>query len=482
MHQLLLVCLHMDGHTHIPHQLETLLKKLPSDARPYFVGGCVRDGLLGLPVKDYDLEIFGVPFDDLMRILKTCGRTDTVGKSFGVIKWTPQKGQTFDIALPRMETKSGRGHRGFDVIADPNLTTTEAAARRDFTINAIMYDPIRQEMIDPFGGRKDLENKILRHTSPAFSEDPLRVLRGMQFAGRFGLTGHSDTLKLCRSIKDQFEELAPERVWEEWRKWATLSRHPSMGLAFLDVSGWLEHFPELNAMKGVPQDPIWHPEGDVWQHTCHCCNALVTLPAWEETESEQDRLVWMLAILLHDTGKTSTTEQVEKEGKTRIVSPGHDKVSANLADEFLLRMKAPNNIRERIIPLVAQHMIHMGTVTDRAVRRLAKRLEPETIPSLCTVMTADAMGRPPLSKTIPSHIQEIQQRAEELDVLSNAPAPFLKGRDLIALGIEPGKQMGEWLKQGYELQLEGELENREAALAWIRVHAKRPPETSGPSA
>jgi len=145
-------------------------------------------------------------------------------------------------------------------------------------------------------------------------------------------------------------------------------------------------------------------------------------------------------------------------------------------------MKAPNNIRERIIPLVAQHMIHVGTVTDRAIRRLAKRLEPETIPSLCTVMTADAMGRPPLSKTIPSHIQEIQQRAEELDVLSNAPAPFLKGRDLIALGIEPGKQMGEWLKQGYELQLEGELGSREEALAWIRVHAKRPPETSGPSA
>jgi tRNA nucleotidyltransferase/poly(A) polymerase len=171
---------------------------------------------------------------------------------------------------------------------------------------------------------------------------------------------------------------------------------------------------------------------------------------------------------------------VEKDGQMRIVSPGHDRVSAILADEFLLRMKAPNIIRERVIPLVAQHMIHVNTITDRAVRRLAKRLEPETIPSLCTVMSADAMGRPPLSTSIPEHIHEIRKRAEELDVLSNAPTPFLKGRDLMAMGIEPGKQMGEWLQQAYELQLEGELENREKALNWVRVQTNRPPNTGGP--
>lgn len=472
----------MDGLIKIPNQLETLLKALPSHARPFLVGGCVRDGLLGLPIKDYDLEIFGLPFEELMKILKERGRTDTVGKCFGIIKWTPQKGQTFDIALPRRETKSGKGHRGFDVVADPNLTTTDAAARRDFTINAIMYDPMHHEMLDPFDGKNDLENKVLRHTSPAFSEDPLRVLRGMQFAGRFGLTGHPDTIRLCQSIKQKFHELASERIWEEWHKWASLSRQPSMGLAFLDAAGWMEHFPELHAMKGIPQDPVWHPEGDVWQHTCHCCDALVHLPAWKTAKNEQDRLVWMLAILLHDTGKTSTTSQVEKEGTMRIVSPGHDKVSATLAEEFLIRMKAPNIIRERIIPLVAQHMIHVNTVTDRAVRRLAKRLEPETIPSLCTVMSADAMGRPPLSFEIPAHILEIQRRAEELNVLSNAPEPFLKGRDLIAMGIEPGKQMGEWLRQSYELQLEGDLENHQAALDWIQLQTKRPPEMGGPCA
>ena len=464
----------------IPHPLETLIKELPSHARPYLVGGCVRDGLLGLPVKDYDLEIFGIRFDDLMVILKKHGRTDTVGKSFGIIKWTPVKGQTFDIALPRKEIKSGKGHRGFNVVADPNLTTTEAAARRDFTINAIMYDPIRHEMMDPYDGRKDLENRILRCTSSAFAEDPLRVLRGMQFAGRFGLTGHPDTIKLCQSIKQEFHELASERVWEEWRKWACLSRFPSMGLAFLDQTGWMEHFPELRSMQNVPQDPVWHPEGDVWKHTCHCCDALVNLPSWTKAENEEDRLVWMLAILLHDTGKVSTTSKVEKDGQMRIVSPGHDRVSAILADEFLLRMKAPNIIRERVIPLVAQHMIHVNTITDRAVRRLAKRLEPETIPSLCTVMSADAMGRPPLSTSIPEHIHEIRKRAEELDVLSNAPTPFLKGRDLMAMGIEPGKQMGEWLQQAYELQLEGELENREKALNWVRVQTNRPPNTGGP--
>lgn len=462
----------MDEFIHIPHHLEALLKALPKDARPYLVGGCVRDGLLGLPVKDFDLEVFGVPYEDLINVLQSLGRTDEVGRSFGVIKWTPQKGETYDIALPRREIKSGKGHRGFEVVADPYLSPAEAATRRDFTINAIMYDPIHHAILDPFNGRDDLERCILRHTSPAFAEDPLRVLRGMQFAGRFGLKGDAATLTLCGSIKDQYQDLAVERIWEEWRKWAALSRHPSMGLQFLDASGWLEHFPELHAMKGVPQDPIWHPEGDVWQHTCHCCDALVKLPAWQSANSEQDRQVWMLAVLLHDTGKTTTTSSVEKEGKMRIVSPGHDKVSATLAEDFLFRLKAPNQIRERIIPLVAQHMIHVNTVTDRAVRRLAIRLEPETIPSLCTVMAADAMGRPPLSRTIPDHIQEIQKRAEALDVLANAPEPFIQGRDLIALGMHPGKKMGELIRQSYELQLEGTLDTQQTALEWVRCEIK----------
>ena len=208
-------------------------------------------------------------------------------------------------------------------------------------------------------------------------------------------------------------------------------------------------------------------------------DALVELPPWKQARSEQDRLVWMMAVLLHDTGKESTTSAVEKNGRMRIVSPGHDKVSATLAESFLNRMKAPNQIRERIIPLVAQHMMHVEKVTDRAVRRLAKRLEPETIPSLCTIMSADAMGRPPLDRSLPKHITDIQQKAEALDVLAKAPEPFLKGRDLMAIGMQPGKQMGEWIRESYELQLEGELTSHEEALSWVHRRIQMSSQTTG---
>ena len=187
----------------------------------------MRDGLLGIDIKDYDVEVFNIPLIDLLKVLEKQGRVDTVGRAFGVIKWTPCKGETYDIAVPRKELKSGKGHRGFDVEPDPYLPHELAASRRDYTINSIMYDPLKHEMLDPFGGKNDLDRKVLRHTSEAFAEDPLRVLRGMQFAGRFGMTGDQETLRLCQKISEQFHELPMERVWAEWNKWAAQSRFPS---------------------------------------------------------------------------------------------------------------------------------------------------------------------------------------------------------------------------------------------------------------
>src|SRR5437867_10534960 len=229
----------------LPGELVQILQQTPALKQAYLVGGCVRDWLLGIANKDFDVEVFGVSYEELVEALKPWGRTDLVGRSFGVVKLTVRSGQTFDFTIPRRDSKIAPGHKGFEISFDPAITPQEAAARRDFTINSLMYDPRRQQVLDFFGGEQDLRNRVLRHTSAAFVEDPLRVLRGMQLAARFALRADPSTIELARSIKPSYPELALERVREEWFKWASKSTLPSAGLHFLVQSGWIEHFPEL---------------------------------------------------------------------------------------------------------------------------------------------------------------------------------------------------------------------------------------------
>jgi tRNA nucleotidyltransferase (CCA-adding enzyme) len=285
----------------LPDELAEILRNLPQS---YLVGGCVRDALLGHAVKDYDVEVFGVTYEQLAQSLSRWGRPDLVGKSFGVVKLTLPSGAIYDFSVPRRDSKVGAGHKGFQITFDPSITPQAAAARRDFTINALMYDPRADQVLDFFHGQEDLGNRVLRHTSAAFTEDPLRVLRGMQFCARFELTPADETVRLCRNMKASYRELAVERVRDEWFKWAARSRLPSAGLKFLQATEWIEHFPELKAIIGVPQEPEWHPEGDVFTHTCHCCDALVKLPAWLEA-GEDARIVLSLATLTHDFGKAT---------------------------------------------------------------------------------------------------------------------------------------------------------------------------------
>jgi tRNA nucleotidyltransferase (CCA-adding enzyme) len=378
----------------IPSELQKIIDETPELKRAYLVGGCVRDWLLGIPGKDYDIEVFGLGYEQLAAALARWGKVDLVGRSFGVVKLTTSRRETYDFSIPRRDSKTAPGHKGFEIQFDPALTPREAAARRDFTINSLMFDPRRGELLDFYGGEADLRNRVLRHTSPAFPEDPLRVLRGMQFAARFNLSAASETIELARSIKGTYAELARERVREEWFKWAEKSSTPSLGLRFLVQTEWIEHFPELNRTRGVPQDPEWHPEGDVFTHTSHCCDSLAALPQWQSADRES-RIVYMLAILTHDFGKAVTTEEALKHGRICIVSPGHEHVSGELAESFLERINAPGTVRERVRPLVVNHMAHFETISDRAIRRLAKRLEPENIQGLLMVMTADAFGRLP---------------------------------------------------------------------------------------
>jgi tRNA nucleotidyltransferase (CCA-adding enzyme) len=316
----------------IPEELLVVLAAVRREGRPRLVGGCVRDALLGLPPKDFDVEVGGLDFDGLHAILAPFGATDVVGRNFGVIKLR-LAGAEYDFSLPRRDSKTGSGHRGFVVAPDPELTEADAAARRDFTINAISYDPFTGQLSDPCGGQRDLAARVLRHTSAAFGEDPLRVLRAFQFAARFDLTLAPETAEVCRQIAPSFAELPVERVWGEWDKWLTQSVRPSRGLAVLAEAGWLAHFPEIAALSGTPQDPAWHPEGDVFIHTTHCCDALAALPAWLEAAPARRRIL-MLAVLAHDFGKPATTVFAERRGQLRWISPGHECAGLPLVERF----------------------------------------------------------------------------------------------------------------------------------------------------
>jgi tRNA nucleotidyltransferase (CCA-adding enzyme) len=451
----------------IPPELENILLQTAELSRAYLVGGAVRDALLGLPPgRDFDIEVFGVNYEQLVHALSRWGRTDLVGRSFGVVKLNTGGDCHYDFTVPRQDSKVAPGHKGFEMEFDPALTPEAAAGRRDFTINAIMYDPRARRTLDFFGGAADLRNRVLRQTSAAFAEDPLRVLRGMQFAGRFNLTAAPETVELCRRMKSACAELAVERVREEWFKWAQSSTVPSAGLRFLAETGWIDHFPEIKSMMGVPQEPDWHPEGDVFIHTCHCCDALARLKQWQ-AEDPQSRIAHMLAVLAHDFGKPATTHQAMKDGVMRIISPGHEEAGAALAANFLERMRAPQAVQARVLPLVRNHLFYCQSMSDRAVRRLARRLEPENIQGLCLVMTADSMGRPPRPAVEPGFVRQLLARAHELQVRQKPPEPILMGRHLIELGLEPGKMFGTILHKAYEAQLEGAFFDLTQAWQWL---------------
>lgn len=450
----------------LPPLLQRVLESDGIFARAFLVGGCVRDALLGLQPADFDVEVYGTGYDELHRVLSRFGSTDLVGRAFGVVILSLPDGNHVDFTLPRRDSRVGRGHRGFVVTPDPALSPEDAAARRDFTLNALAYDPRAHEVLDYHGGIADLRARVLRHTSPAFAEDPLRVLRALHFISRFELTVATESVALCRSMADTCGQLPKERVWAEWHKWARQSVRPSLGLAFLRECGWLRHFPELAGMVGVEQDAEWHPEGDVWTHALHCVDALARDPAWQDAGADT-RTAWMFAVLLHDCGKPATTARELRAGRERVVSPGHETAGVPLAQAFLARMGAPNWVAARVTPLVAQHMGYMQAATPRAVRRLATRLQPETITALAAIIRADVAGRPPLPAVPPPAYDDLLRVAAELELHDRAPKPLLQGRHLLERGWESGRALGPVLHAAFEAQLDGEFADLDGALAWL---------------
>jgi len=462
----------------IPSPLRAALSALRSaGGRPCLVGGCVRDWLLGLEPKDFDIEVFGLDYEAMGRALAPFGPTDLVGRSFGVLK-VRLDGAEYDFSLPRRESKTGAGHRGFAIEPDPKLTEAEAAARRDFTLNAISYDPLENRVIDLHGGVNDLKKKILRHTGPAFVEDPLRVLRAFQLAARFEFTIAPETAALCRSIGDSYTELPVERVWGEWDKWATKAVKPSLGLFALKQMGWLRHFPEVAALDGVPQEPEWHPEGDVFVHTCHCLDALVGLATWREGAPNTRRIL-SLSVLGHDFGKPSTTKQAKKRGQLRWISPEHEAAGGPLAESFLRRIGAPLELIEHVRPLVMNHLLHHhgpAEFRDTTVRRLARKIAPATIDDLIAVMRSDHLGRPPLiPKETVQRIELLRAAAQRLALEHVAPKPIVLGRHLIALGLEPGPQFTPALDAAFESQLDGAFNDEAGGIEWMNNYLRAHP-------
>lgn len=438
-----------------------------SGGRAYLVGGCVRSALLGEAVHDFDVEVFGLEPRQLERVLGQLAPYARVGRAFGIYKLA---GWPVDVGLPRSERKSGYGHRGFEVRIDPHLTIPEAARRRDFTLNALYLDMLTGAIEDPLGGLKDLEARQLRHCSERFAEDPLRVLRAMQFAARLPAHVCPETLQLCSGLTP--EGLSPERFFAEWEKLLLQGKLPSRGLQFLKDCGWLRFFPELAALDGCPQDPRWHPEGDVWVHTLHCLDAFAQARCGDREED----LIVGFAVLCHDMGKPSTTE-CDAEG---IRSHGHEHAGLRPARRFMESLNLATRLIEQVLPLVKCHMrpavLFREKSSSASIRRLAR--DCGRLDRLMRVFQADSKGRPPMPDNSAEAVDWILAQARALQVESNQPKRLITGRDLLERGWAAGRAMGRFLDAAYEKQLDGLFTTREEAVAWLE--AQRPGSASFP--
>jgi tRNA nucleotidyltransferase (CCA-adding enzyme) len=455
----------LDAMADVPKKILALARAVrDAGGRALLVGGCVRDALLGLKPKDWDVEVYGVEPAPLRALLENFGRVDAVGEAFTVYKL----GRDLDVSLPRRERKTARGHRGFVVEGDPSMTFAEAARRRDFTINAILEDPLDGELIDPFDGQIDLRNKILRAVAPeTFVEDSLRVLRAAQLAARFDLEIDAATVELCRSI--DLTDLPSERVWGELEKLLLQSARPSVGFEWLaKLNATPQLFPEVHALVGVPQETDWHPEGDVDVHT------FLTLDRARELIDDlpyAKRVTVMLAALCHDFGKPATTEFIE--GRTR--SRGHDEAGVAPTNTFLDRLKIYTldgyDVRSQVVALVREHLkpgefyLKRAEVTDGAFRRLARRCELDL---LYRVARADSLGRNAPWVAPEKWFDAVAQewfinRARELEVERRPPAALLMGRHLLEMGLPPSPRVGEIARAVYEMQLDGRVRTLEEA-------------------
>lgn len=425
--------------------------------RAFYVGGFVRDKILGIDNKDVDMEVHGIKPEELLDILTEVGEPLSYGRSFGIYSL---RGHDIDVAMPRRERAIGKGHRDFEVLVDPFIGTEAAARRRDFTINAIMEDVLTGELVDHFGGMQDLKKGIIRHIdTETFVEDPLRVFRGAQFASRFGFSVADETLELCRGM--DLSSLSRERVEDELKKALLKGKKPSLFFEVLRRAGGLDAwFPELKALIGLEQDPKFHPEGDVWTHT------MVVLDRAAAYRSVAEKpYAFMLLALTHDFGKALTTEKING----RIHSYDHEIKGLTLIEEFLRRITNEKDVISYVLNMVPLHMKPNVAAASKSAVKVTNRMFDRAEAPVDLIYFA--MSDKPVMSGDNPFTGDPDFLFERYKIYKETLAkPYVTGRDLVEAGLEPGEYFSEVLAYAHKLRLAG-IEKEDAlkqTLAYAR--------------
>lgn len=426
----------------------TIVKKIIAyGGRPYLVGGAVRDMVMGVPIKDVDIEVHELTEQDLEEVLKKFGRVSVTGKSFGVLR---VHGLDVDWSLPRSDSAG----RKPIVTIDPLMTIEGAARRRDLTMNAMAIDLKTEKLIDPFGGMRDIENRLLRSPDlTLFGQDPLRFYRVMHFVSRFEMFPDNALHELCSRI--EIEAVSRERIEEECKKMLLLSRHPSLGLRWINSIGRLQEvFPELAATLTVEQNPRWHPEGTVFEHSMQALDAAARIV--QSYDNDHDKLLILYAALCHDLGKVTTTTV----NNGVIKSIGHER-EVESVKKMMRRITHDGDLIAAIVALVKYHMIPLQLVAQRSHRAAYKRLANKlgnalSLSLLSDLVCADKCGRNGAShEPLPgpcAEVEEFREKAKKAGVFEYKEAPVLIGADMLPY-VAPGPEIGKLLARAYDLQI-----------------------------
>ena len=438
------------------NKIALLVKEQGGEA--YFVGGFVRDSLLGIESKDIDVEVHGIRPETLEKILDGVGEWIEIGKSFGIYSL---RGTNIDIAMPRRETLTGIGHRDFKIDVDPFMGTENAAKRRDFTVNALMQNVLTGEIIDHFGGQKDLKDKVLRHVcDTSFPEDPLRVLRGVQFAARFNLEVAPETIALCQKI--DVSTLSSERVLEELKKALLQSEKPSVFFETLrkmnQLSPWFE---EVEKLIGVLQSTIYHKEGDVYTHTM-----MVLDEAAKMRDSAEKPFYFMMSALVHDFGKITAT----KFYNGNYHATGHEEAGIYIAGELLRKLTNENALISYVLNMTGLHTAPRVLFNDNASVKASNKMfdVAENPADLIKLSLCDGLGKIPRKPML----HEESFLMKRLEIYKEYMArPYVTGQDLIDMGMKPGKEFSELLSNAHEMRLSGVM--KETALSTILAEVRK---------
>lgn len=435
--------------------------------RPLLVGGWVRDHLRGIDSHDEDIEVYGLDPDALKQAVEKAGQTFAVGVSFGVLKVKLGPGWTVDVALPRRE--SIQGPRGLIFTSDPNMTPQEAASRRDFTINAMAYDPQTGELLDFFNGQDDLKAGVLRHVGPAFAEDPLRVLRGMQFAARWDFRMAPETIEFCAGLRNRYDSIAGQRVWIEWQKLLLKSRKPSAGLTILEQTSWRKLFPVLESLASVPL--MGGPGKDetesqtAWEHTLAAMDMAVEICKRDKLDGAEREII-LLATLCHEFGQV---EQILSGRPSLEAGYRQAEMAVDQTEKFLQSIDCPHYLSKKVLPLVNEYITHRLESQRKPdpgkVRHLAVRLDPANITQWERLVEICARSGPNQRRKRPALAW--LKLAQELGCAEQPVTPLLQGRHLMEAGLKPGKQFRVLLDEAYTAQLNGVFDTEDGAKEWL---------------